>query len=465
MTLRTKLFIVANFVVIAVLLYALDTFFIQSPKGFDAEKIVRESVFRDRTFAVKPVEIVTPKGFKIWALEEHSAPLIAFNLSFKRAGFAYDPALKEGLSYMTSCLMLDGAGAYNTERLNTLLELNGIKLGFNVSAEDFEVSMLTPSENKEIAFKLLSAVLIHPHFTLSDIKVLQAKLQEALKAETENPEKVLSLAYKKVIFKENPLGRNKLGTAESVSNITQTDLKKYVSSSLAKNNMTIAAAGDFERDEIALLADSALSKLSDENTKAELEKPLIDYEQSPKHLERQIPQIISIFALPGVQRLSEDFYPLYVANYILGGSGLTSRLNIRAREKEGLTYGISTALNTDKNAPRIEGTFSASEQNYTQMRQILTSELQKLAKDGVFEEEFEKAKNSMLSSFNLRFLSVADISAMLLEMQKQNLGLDFLQKRNDYVKNIQFFDVNRVAKKYFNIKPVEITIGNKKFTE
>ena len=66
----------------------------------------------------------------------------------------------------------------------------------------------------------------------------------------------------------------------------------------------------------------------------------------------------------------------------------------------------------------------------------------------------------MLASYNLRFASIRNIAEILSAMQKENLGIDFLQKRNDYIRNIKLQDVNMAAKKYFEKNPRFIAIGN-----
>ena len=59
------------------------------------------------------------------------------------------------------------------------------------------------------------------------------------------------------------------------------------------------------------------------------------------------------------------------------------------------------------------------------------------------------------------FASIDTISAILVYMQKDNLGLDFLQKRNDYVRQVKLKDVNRVAREYFNPeKMIFVNVGS-----
>lgn len=68
----------------------------------------------------------------------------------------------------------------------------------------------------------------------------------------------------------------------------------------------------------------------------------------------------------------------------------------------------------------------------------------------------------MTASYNLRFASLPDIAATLVAMQKENLGRDFLQKRNDYVNAVTLDDVNTAAAKYFGRDNlVWVSVGTK----
>ena len=187
----------------------------------------------------------------------------------------------------------------------------------------------------------------------------------------------------------------------------------------------------------------------------------VDFASGDKNIARVLPQSIAQFAAPGVARNNGDFYPLYVANHILGGSGLTSRLSLAAREDEALTYGVYSYMSTAEKAPLLLGGFSATPENFSRVKEIVREEWRKMGEKGVTSEEFNAAKEYLLASYNLRFASIGDIADILTAMQKEELGIDFLQKRNDYIRNIKLQEVNNAARKYFgNEKLRFITIGN-----
>lgn len=309
---------------------------------------------------------------------------------------------------------------------------------------------------------LLNALLTRPNTNFNDAEVVKSMQQAAIDMQHENPEAVLRQKFKEKLFSGHPKARLSWGLKEQVTLFSGDDVQNFADKHFKKGNLKIALVGALSKDEAEAFLSAAFDGLQDSTNEAVLPPLEVNFAFADENIERQIPQVISFFAAPGAARLDKDFYPLYVANEVFGASGLSSRLNVRAREKEGLTYGAYTYLNAEQDAPRLVGTFSASFENYEKMRAILLDEWQKLAQDGITEPEFEAIKNNMLSSFYLRFSSLASIAKQLLYMQKENLGIDFLQKRNQLVSLITFDEANKAAKKYFANKPSILTIGNNK---
>ena len=428
--------------------------------GFNDEKIVAESQLKGKTFAAVPVEITLKNGVRAWFIEENSAPLVALDFYFDKAGYAFDDESEQGLAVFVSSVLLKRAGDMDDESFQNLLNENAIDIKVKVLDDIFEISATAPKNHLDIAAKMLNAMLTEPNTNENDAEVTKRRQITQIDMQDENPETVLTQRFKERLFLNHPKARFSLGTKETVATFSGKHVKDFTDKHFKTNNLKIALAGDVSQEEAVFFLDKVFEGLTSGTDEKDLPPLTVNFDAKEENIERDIPQVISFFAAPGAARLDEDFYPLYMANEIFGASGLSSRLNVHAREKEGLTYGVYTYLDTDKDAPRIVGTFSSSVENYEKMRAILLDEWRKMALNGVTKQEFETIKNSMLSAFHLRFSSLSSIAKQLLFMQKENLGLDFFQKRNAYVSNIGFEAVNAAAKKYFVNKPSILTIGN-----
>ncbi len=455
---KRSILVALNIFFVFLFVYAVHLFL--ESKKFDADVLVQNTALKGKTFDSNVKEIVLESGIKALFLEEKTAPIVALKFCFAKAGYAFDAVGKQGLASMAADIIDDGAGAFDKQTYYDILEQNAIALDFSVSHDSFVFSMTFPTQNMKTAMEVLKAVLYHPHVKQKDLDIVRFQQLEALKMRLEKPGQVLNIRFKKILYGDHPLAWDALGTKEDIEKITPKDIKDFFRSRFVKENLYVAVAGDITLLQAKELLGDIFYDLTSSENEMELEDVHANYRFEEQNVVRNMPQVIAHFVAEGVERLDADFYPLYIANEVFGGAGLNSRLNKRAREKEGLTYGVNTYLEPSKKAPRIEGNFATSKENYAKMRQILLEEWQAMADFGVKKEEFEAVKNNMLTSFNLRFTSLSDITSQLLYMQKKNLGLDFLQKRNEYVQNVTLSEVNAAAHKYFKVPPSIVTIGN-----
>jgi zinc protease len=230
--------------------------------------------------------------------------------------------------------------------------------------------------------------------------------------------------------------------------------------------LVVGISGDVSEQEAAKLVDEIFKGLPLRYTGKSLPDVNIEFSKAEEHIDRASLQNIGLFFAKGPARLDEDFYPTIVATHILAGSSLNSRIHHKAREAEGLTYGVYGSWGGNDKINFISGEFSSTAENFDRLKQIVQEEWNNLGQSGVTDSEVEQIKNYMLAADALRYADIQNISETLVFMQKEKLGLDFLQKRNSYVQKISVDDVNQAAKKYFTPDNFRlITMGESKKEE
>lgn len=429
---------------------------------FSAQQILEDSILKEKTFDSQVAEVTSPQHkIKAYLIEDTTNPIISISFMFKNAGLAADDNNKQGISNVVAAMLTEGSGTLDSQAFKEKLENLAIGISFNASMDDFSGSMVTTSENQETAYQLLADSLTKPLFAEKDLHRLKLQLQKSFAMQKEHPNSILSLDFAKSVYGSHPYGRNPLGNWDAVNRLTKDDLQKYLTTHLAQNNLIIGAAGDISAEKLGIVLDKVFGSLPQNAAINFVRDPEVNFTHRCENISLPAAgQNISAFAAPGVARTNEDFYPLYVANHILGGSGLSSRLSKAAREDKGLTYGIYSYLSLADKSPLIRGGFSSTKENYEEVVSILNAEWNKFGQKGATKQEVEDAKNFLISSYNLRFASITNLSDILLYMQKDNLGLDFLQKRNENVKNVSIDDVNQAARKYFTTDNlVSVNIG------
>jgi len=169
-----------------------------------------------------------------------------------------------------------------------------------------------------------------------------------------------------------------------------------------------------------------------------------------------VPQPSAVFGLPAIKRDDKDFVPAYVANYILGGGGFSSRLMNDVREKRGLTYGISTSLAPYREAGLWVGQVASKKTSMRETIKVVRATMKKFATQGPTDKELADAKTYLTGSFPLAFDSNVGIASQLNTFEVLGLPVDYMEKRDAMIEAVTAADVARVAGRLFD--PAKLTV-------
>ena len=180
------------------------------------------------------------------------------------------------------------------------------------------------------------------------------------------------------------------------------------------------------------------------------------------HVEFDTPQTSIQLILPGIKREDEEFFAGYLANYVLGGGSFSSRLYNEVREKRGLAYSVYSYLGTYDHAGIVAAGSATRADRANQTLDTIRSELKRMAEAGPTAEELERAKKYIKGSYAISNLDTSGkIASVLVAIQKSNLGLDYLDKRAEYIESVTLDDARRMAAKLFGGETTIITVGRK----
>jgi zinc protease len=393
--------------------------------------------------------LVTPAGIELWFVRDDTLPILSINFAFD-GGASQDPADRAGLAYMTAAMLDEGAGDLDAKAFQERLERRAISLSFSADRDTFRGSVRVLSEHREEAFELLRLSMNAPRFDQEAIDRIRASILAAYKRSLTNPDEVASLRWFASAFPDHAYGRPVKGDETSIGGIERAMLFAYTKKNLARSNMKIAVVGSASSDEIARLIDHAFAKLP-------LKADLVDIpDASPQSLGRRdvvdlnIPQTTITFGGVGLKRSDPDFMPAFVLNHILGGGSFSSRLYREVREKRGLAYSVYSYLATLDRSGLFLGGTSTRNDRAVEALQIIEEEIGRIAKDGPTAEELAQAKSYLTGSYLLHFDTSAKVASQLLEIQLENLGIDYIERRNKMVNAVTAEDVRRAAKRFLS---------------
>lgn len=404
--------------------------------------------------------VISPGGIEAWLVESHANPLIAMRFAF-RGGASQDPAERQGVAYFVSGMMDEGAGPLDSIAFQERLQTLAMRLDFDASRDVMlgNVQMLTA--NKDQSFDLLRLALNETRFDADALERVRAQIIAGLKFDENDPESVASHAWDRAAFADHPYGWPIKGTKESIAKITAADLRDYASKVFARDKLVITVVGDIDEKALGLALDQIFGGLPQRSRLtpvADATPPL-----GPKHevIEMDVPQSVVQFGHRAISRKDPDFMAAYVLNYIIGGGGFSSRLMEEVREKRGLAYSVHSNLFPFQHGAVFIGNVATKNEAVGQSMRVIGAELKRLSEQGPTAEELAGAKSYLTGAYALRFESSASIANQLLWLQIEDLGIDYVNRRNALIEAVTLDDVKRVAKRLIEADRLITTIVGK----
>jgi zinc protease len=408
--------------------------------------------------------IVSPGGIPAWLVREPSVPLIAVDFAF-RGGANQDPVDKPGVATMMASLLDEGAGDIESTQFHERVEAKAIEIGFAATRDYISGSLRTLTENQDEAVALMRLALTAPRFDAPDVERIREQLLAGLRRATQSPNDLANQRWWATAFPGHPYGRPVRGTLQSVPTITVDDLRTFMRNVFARDGLKIAIVGNIDAagagklvDRVfgALPATGGLSPIAVASPQGLGNKIAIDLD---------VPQSVVLIGGAGIARKDPDFMAAFVLNHILGGSAFSSRLYKEVREARGLAYSVYSAVfPLDYAALFVSGTATRADRT-GQTLEVIEAEIQKLAESGPTEEELVKAKSFLAGSYALRFDTSTKIAEQLVQIQLEDLGIDYIDKRNGLVEAVTMADVKRVAKRLLEGGMLVTVVGRPQQTQ
>ncbi|HEY4774758.1 MAG TPA: pitrilysin family protein [Xanthobacteraceae bacterium] len=418
-------------------------------KGFAARLAVAGGLmaFALPSFAATAIErVISPRGIEAWLVRAPGVPLIALDFAF-RGGSNQNPPGKAGVANMAASLLDEGAGDLDARAFHEQLESHAIGLSFAAGRDHFSGSLRTLPEHQDKAFDMLRLALGAPRFEAEALERIRSQVLSGLRRATTNPNAIATRRWWATAFPGHPYEWPVTGTLETVPTISQADLSSYVRRVFARDNLRIGIVGNVDAATAGAIVDRVFGELPE---KADL---VAVAPVSPRGLGRRVlvdldvPQTVVMIGGSGIPRHDPDFMAAYIVNHILGGGSFSSRLYREVREARGLAYSVySTLVPLDHAALFMGGTATRADRA-GQTLDVVEREIRRLAETGPSEDELARAKSYLKGSYPLRFDTSSKIAGHLVQIQLEDLGIDYVTRRTSLIDAVTLADVTRVAKR------------------
>lgn len=390
---------------------------------------------------------VLSNGIVLLVSENQAADIIAGRI-FIRAGSCYEPREKAGLAHLLSAVMTRGCDGLSSLEIAEKIESVGASLGTDAATDYFLLFLKTVTADFVDILTLAGQLLRSPTFPENQIELEKRLAIQDIRSQKEQPFHLAFEQLRQVMYSNHPYSMSVLGDETTMSNITRADLVEYHQTHFRPDNIVISIAGRIKAEQ----AEKLITKIFGDwkiptSIKQPLNLPSIIISPKPciKPLNTQQSIIMLGYLGPSVNN------PEYAALKLLSsylGNGLSSRLFVELREKQGLAYDVSAIYSTRLFPAAFIVYIGTAPENTKIAFQGLRHEVELLCNTELSEAALQTAKNKIIGQYALGKQTNGHIAQIYGWYEILGLGIEFDQQFPELINNVTATEAITSARKY-----------------
>ena len=322
----------------------------------------------------------------------------------------------------------------------------GGSLEADAGKDGVTVSLAVLKKDLALGLDLLAEVLREPAFPEEELTRRVAEVQAALKRSEENPETVAGRALGQALYPGHPYAHPTQGTIESVGKITREQVLRFHREHYRPDAAVVAVVGDVTRDEVRRELGARLGGwAAPAGARAAVPSAVAVLPPAiTRTLTRELTQATVYMGRPAIRQDHPDYFPLVLANYVLGG-GSASRLYTRVREERGLAYSIYSSLSPARYGASFVVGLQTRNEGVDEAMRLAKEEMSRMGREHVTAAELDLARAYLIGSFPLRMDTSGKVARLMIAVEEYGLGLDYPDRYKERIGRVTAADVQRGA--------------------
>ncbi len=343
-------------------------------------------------------------------------------------GWAYDPEGRHGLAVFTTALLTSGAGRYDRVALSRLLDGYGATLSARPAPESSEVTIWGPSSVLDPLLDLLAEVVLRPRFDADDIERVRRQIHERQLRELRQPDGRAERDLLRAIFPEDhPYRRTGIGEPASVRRIHRADLRAFHGSHFVAPGSFLVVTGPPSLD--ALVRDAKV-RFRQFPTEVGPPAPAVPEIGRPSGTQR-VPmpghsQVEIRIGGPSIARSDPRYAAVFLANEVLGGRSILSRLFQRVRENAGLAYHASSEVEAMRWGGLWEVHAGTGPERVDRAVRLIEQELTRIVEERIPGTELDRIRESAIGELPLALETTSGAHELAVDIAYHGLPDDHL---------------------------------------
>lgn len=393
-----------------------------------------------------------PNGIVVLSYENFSSPSVVGGGSLWAGSMSEAPELA-GLASFTAGMLLRGTESRTFGQINEALESVGAQLSFRSSVHTVGFGGKALAEDLDLLLDILADSLQHPTFPAGEADKLQGQILTALQRRAHDTRRMARLTFDALLYPGHPYGRSVQGYEETVSVLERDHLASYFRDHYSPQGMVVAVVGAVSASAVIDKVQRALGDWQAPGaTPNRTIPPKVRLDESRREV---VPvegktQSDLVLGWMGLTRQDPDYMRARLANTILGVFGMMGRLGDSVRDEQGLAYYVYSSLEAGLGTGPWLVTAGVNPSNVERAIEGILQQVRRLRDEPLPAEELADSQSFLTGSMPLRLETNEGIAATLLDIERHDLGFDYLLQFSDLVNAVTVQDVQNMARTYLD---------------
>ena len=363
---------------------------------------------------------------------------------------------RNGISHFIEHMVFKGTTTRSAEQIARSVDSIGGHLDAFTAKECVCFNTVVLDEHLNLAFDVLSDIVLHPMFRPEDITKERSVILEEIKSEEDNPDYLLHEIFSQNFWKGHAIGKPILGTRQTVGHFAKNVIEDQFHQSYRPNNMVIAAAGNVEHARLLDLVEERFHHLKKQKNEAPDPRPKTHTHLTLRN-KPSLEQVQVCIGVPSYPLPHESRYASYVLNALLGG-GMSSRLFQNIRERQGLAYSVFSDITPYRDTGCLVVYAGTSPASASRVVESVMQEFRNLKENLVPADELRRAKDHLKGSM---MLGLESTGSRMSNISRQQLYFGKFFTLDELIAKIEAVtaeDIAAITREFFRRELISLTV-------
>ena len=382
------------------------------------------------------------------------------NMPITYVGVAIDAGTRDelpdesGMAHFVEHLLFKGTKRRRSWHIINRLESVGGQLDAYTTKEETYIYATVPNEYTDRALELLADVVLNSTFPESELEKERDVVLDEIQSYNDSPSELIYDEFEELLFPHDPIGRNILGTEQSLESFTSERVQQFVRRNYTPDRMVVFAMGNIKFDWLLKKVEKYFHNAQCTMHNAQLKSISRQLPKSYIPVHRTTPrdtyQAHCIIGNRTISMTSPERLTMLLLNNILGGPNMSSRLNLALRERNGLCYTIESNLTnyTDTGVWNIY--FGCDPRNLAKAQRLCMQQLELLCSTPLNNNQLSIAKRQLRGQVLIGNQNKENLILGLSKTYLHGLELKPDSEHFQFIDSLTPSDLQSLAQRTFN---------------